>query len=295
MPRKGSPCTHCARQVTTSFLCSDCCRLLHELLIGSNDPKGQPGIVRWIIRLRETAYLKPFAERNTSTRPRTSWNSSANLPDQRAADLVGKISTTLERWACDLEGLITPRATDDDRPGVITFPDGMSDQDASWAWYLANHTDELSRNREDTHVLLGDLLAYAKEAARIIDRRDVFLGLCDGTVRNMAAGMLETCSARLYASEGDTDVECRRCRKVRAVAALRAELIRVFVDKPCTKAELVELPKSLGLQHAVTRQTVNRYIKNGRLQPSGYTPGGKKLYTYRALVAAREMGASMQV
>src|SRR5271168_3819097 len=103
---KPKECTNCGRAVQNSFICRRCGIELRDLLIGSKDVKGQPGIIWYIQRLRETAYRQSRMTLvgNTGIRDDTDVEDSgvdhgyALLADNRAVKLLSQISVSLAVW-----------------------------------------------------------------------------------------------------------------------------------------------------------------------------------------------------
>lgn len=296
MPRKPKECKQCGRSVSTSFICRRCGRELRDLLAGDgiDEPveadkhsKGQPGIVWYISRLRETAYRQTLMERNLGAK--TSRSGYYLLGSKPAIDLLGKISFELSDWSARLDGLTAPHAQDDDGSGVIAWPDGLDGLDAWRVRYLADHIPELRHHCADVDILLKNLLQYVRDAWRIINRpNDICCGACPNLITDQENpnGPKVACDAMLYAEEFETTVQCLRCRAQHDVSQMRDELIRRTHNMLFTGSELLRLMETR-INDRMPKSTFYQLIKDGRLQPRGYDSEDAPMYTYDDVCEAR--------
>jgi hypothetical protein len=129
---------------------------------------------------------------------------------------------------------------------------------------------------------LVDLLAYAKEAWKIINRpADNCCGPCPSTVDESPCGTL------LYAEEKATVVQCPRCRKRHNVEALRESLRNAVRDMLFTAGELRKLMDTR-LNDRMPKATFYKMIQDGRLVARCTADDGVKMYTYNDVCMARQ-------
>lgn len=284
-------CVKCERTVSNSFLCRRCGRELRELLIGSKQDqkevgilrKGQPGITWYISRLRETAYKQTKMERGLGTKSQQA--GYYLFGSREAAKLLVKISATLKDWSGYLDRLVAPHSHEDDGSGVITLAGGL---DAWRAMYLADHIPELRHQCKDIGVLYSDLLGYAKDAWRIINRpNDICCGPCPALVEDEDnPGEVKKCEIMLYAEEFAEEVRCLKCRAVHDVPALREELKRQSSDMLFAGPDLLKLMETR-LNDRLPKSTFYKLVSDGRLKPRQWV-SGVAMYTYDDVCEARE-------
>jgi hypothetical protein len=295
---KPKECTNCGRAVSDSFICRRCGRELRALLIGSTDPDGQPGIVWYVHRLRETAYRQARMERALGSK--SSRSGYALLPDSSAITLLAKISGTLARWNDDLTPLISSQKTEKGRSAVVVRPNRIDGLETRHARLLASYIPLLRHNYADAHLLLRDMLEYARQAWRIINRPDdICCGPCPNVVRDRASRVEVECGAMLYAEEfedgqgkrvvADT-VQCPKCRARHDVSTLRDMLKQQTRDSLFTGPELLALMENR-LNDRMPKTSFYQLIRDGRLQVRGYRlEDGVQapMYTYNDVCEARE-------
>ena len=288
--RKAQQCSICGGGVHEAFLCRRCGRELRALLVGDRrstnisaekHPKEQPGIVWYIDRLRETAYLQTAMDRNMGSRAGRS--GYAQLAQQDALEMLAKIHFTLHRWNDRLDTIIGAQVLRDNRPGVITDPGGLDGLDGVRAARIAVNIATLRHKCEDIASLYNDLIGYAKESWRIINRPD---DICCGPCPQQVDG--ETCGVMLYASEEHPDeVVCPKCRTRHDAAKLREDLKRIVSDMLFTGPELLRLMK-IRLNDKMPKSTFYQLIRDGRLLSRGFSREGQPQYTYDDVCAARD-------
>jgi hypothetical protein len=297
--------------VNQSYVCRRCARDLRELLIGdgttnavveTEHPKGQPGIVWYIERLRESAYRQTVMERNLGGHViRSGYD---QLGNKVAIDLLGKITWTLDHWDARLDRLIGPGVDVSAHRGRIAYPDGFDGLDGSKAARLADHVTELRHGCDDIDRLVHDLLTYAKDGWRIINRPDdILCGPCPAMVEDQDhPGVEARCSAMLYAEEYEQDgkrmtadsVICPKCHAKHDVSQLREELKRQVRDMLFTGYELLKLMETR-LNDRMPKSTFYQLIRDGRLRARGFDETGQPRYTYDDVCEAREKPRPVRV
>jgi hypothetical protein len=272
---KPKTCTLCGRAVVNSFICRRCGKELRDLLIGSSEPDGQPGIVWYIQRLRETAYRQ--ARMDCSLGAKSSHHGYYLFGDARALVLLRRISLTLARWDSDLSALIEPQRRNHPLMRVLVAGRGSDGLDEARSRRLAEHIPALRHNCGQVRTLHGDLLEYAKQAWRIINRpNDICCGPCPASA----------CGTLLYAEEHAETVQCPKCRAEHDVCALREELKRITRDMLFTGPELLRLMETR-LNDRITKTAFYQLIRDGRLAYRGINAEGLMCYTYADVLEAR--------
>jgi hypothetical protein len=285
-------------------MCRRCGRELGELLVGTpmsnpvvetEHPKGQPGIVWYIQRLHESAYRQTVMEANLGGNHaiRAGYD---QLGNKAAIDLLGKITWTLDRWAGRLDHLVGPQTAFRVMAGVWASQHGVGDvETVSQAVRLAEHVSELRHNCPDIDSLVHDLLTYAKDGWRIINKPDdICCGPCPNVVHDKASDTEVVCGVMLYAEEFEQDgkrvtadeVKCPKCHAKHDVSKLREELKRQVRDMLFTGYELLKLMETR-LNDRMPKTAFYQLIRDGRLRARGYNSEGTPQYTYDDVCEAR--------
>jgi len=272
--RKGKCCTVCGAR-SNLFLCNKCADEVRDLLYNPHgDERGQPGIAWYIGRLIEQAYGQ--ARLGTANGSKSTSKGYALLVDKRAVELLARIHATLGVWVWLLTGLSATESDEIQRPGTMAY------LRAKW---LSQNVKDI-RKQADSGVLHADLLAYAKEAWKIINRpADNCCGPCPSIIKEKEGEM--PCAVLLYADEKATVVQCPKCRARHNVDELR-EALRIAVrDMLFTSGELRKLMDTR-LNDRMPKATFYKMIQDGRLTPRAVADDGVKMYTYEDVCAARE-------
>lgn len=307
--RKPTTCNVCGRAVNQSYICRRCGRELRELLVGepmasavveTEHSKGQPGIAWYIMRLQESAYRQTVMERNLGGHGMRSGYDQ--LGNRAAIDLLGKITWTLDHWNARLDRLVGPHSPQPHLPGMVAWPDGLDGSESVLnANRLADHVSELRHGCEDIDRLVHDLLTYAKDGWRIINRPDdICCGPCPNVVdecddHRIPTGRQVACGVMLYAEEFEQDgkrttadtVVCPKCHAKHDVSQLREELKRQVRDMLFTGYELLKLMETR-LNDRMPKSTFYQLIRDGRLKARGFDENGQPRYTYDDVCEARE-------
>jgi hypothetical protein len=269
---------------------------MSEPVVESEHPKGQPGIVWYMMRLHESAYRQTVMARNLGGHVvRSGYD---QLGNQHAIDLLGRIAWTLEHWNARLDRLIGPQTAFPPATGVVAWPDGLdSAETVCYAIRLAEHVSELRHNCPDIDRLRNDLLGYAKDGWRIINRPDdICCGPCSAMVEDKDnPGTEIACGVMLYAEEFEQDgkrvtadtVICPKCHAKHDVSKLREELKRHVHDMLFTGPELLKLMQTR-LNDRMSSKTLYEMVRDGRLRARGFSGDGTPQYTYDDLCIARE-------
>jgi hypothetical protein len=257
MPRrrvvKSMQCTNCGRGVQNSYICRRCGIELRDLLIGSKEDRGQPGIIWYMRRLRETAYRQSRLDDGPSTR--ISYEGYGLLTDQRALRLLGRISVTLALWNNELD----PRGGVN--MGVLVHAERYDALDEWRATRIAANIPKLRHHSPNIKNLHTDMLKHAKDAWRVINRPN---NICCGPCPNMVKDA--ECATMLYAEEHAEKVQCPQCHVEHDVSVLRDELKRRTRDMLFTGPELLRLMETR-LNDRMSKSTFYRMVQDGRLQP----------------------------
>lgn len=272
MRQRTAKCCKLCEQASNLFLCNACADDLHSLLVGSpaSTLRGQPGICWYIERLTEQAYRQ--TRLGLPNGIAQSSQGYALLCDQRAIDLLSRITGTLDDWVGHLSHL---SATLRDERGVSGV--GM----AEW---LAERLKEL-RKQENSHLLYLDLLGYARESWRLINRpADTCCGPCPSLIFEKAE---QPCGTLLYADERATLVRCPRCRVTHSVEVLREALRNAVRDMLFTGGELRRLMETR-LNDRMPKASFYALVRDGRLTPRYVTVEGDEMFTYQDVCEARD-------
>lgn len=290
-PRRGRAAKRCVLcgMESSVYMCQRCGNDLRDLLIGSRDQRrgadgrqvgemgaGQPGIVWYIERLHEQAFLQAKLDRQIA---RVSRGQGYGLvADQDAIDLLGKIRCTLTAWngtLAALSGAVTDERAQNGHRDVGAL-------EIALARHIASHVDTLRKRCSSVHVLHTDLLGYAKEAFTILNRPpDNFCGPCPVTLESG-----ETCGTMLYAGEDATEVQCDSCRSWHEVERLRRKLREAVLDMVFTGSELRRLMETR-LGDRIPESSFRVLRADGRLRPRRCNDKGEEMYTYADVCAAR--------
>lgn len=258
--RRIQSCRTCGRGTNDAYLCRRCARELGDLLIGSRDVDGQPGIIWYAERLRESAYGQTRMERNLGAR-----NSNvgyALLGNHRAVELLGRIDASLARWEAIVEALV---ATHSHETGWVHTGSSTRDSErleAKRARFIAAHVVLLRHHCSASDLLHATMLGFAREAWRIINRpNDTCCGPCPTLMSDESS-----CATLLYAEENSPVVQCPNCHVLHDVELLRDGLKAQVQDMLFTRAELVNLMETR-LNDRIPQPTFTKLLRDGRLQP----------------------------
>lgn len=272
-------CKVCERATNNAYICRRCANELHDLLVGSREPDGQPGIVWYCKRLREAAYGQTRLGRNPSAR--TSNVGYALLTNRRALELLARIAGVLARW----EGTVTAlRATHSHETAWVHTGSPTRDferLEAKRARFIATNVVLLRHHCADVPKLHAEMLDCARQAWRIINRpNDVCCGPCPTEIDEKVCGTL------LYAEEGATGVQCPLCHTMHNVEALREMLKEQVQDMLFTRSELVRLMETR-LNDRIPQSTFTKLLRDKRLQPRTQNDKGEDMFTYNDVCEAR--------
>jgi hypothetical protein len=292
MPRRiprPKECTLCGRAVVNSFICRRCGRELRDLLVGSAQEQGQPGIVWYIHRLRETAYRQARMEQASV---QGTVEGYALLMDWRAKKLLGKISVLLARWNVDCAALSATQSRQNAWVSVVVAGKGFGGLDEARARRLAANIPALRHHCPDISGLHADLLRYAKDAWKVINRpNDICCGRCSAMIPDKDPPHKENpCDAMLYAEEHAETVVCPKCHAEYDVCELREKLKNLTRDMLFTGPELLNL-MATNLNDRMPKSTFYQLISDGRLLYRGINDEGDYTYTYADVCEAREKPA----
>lgn len=298
--QKPKACNVCSGTVNEAFICRRCARELRELLIGDGvtkavvadqHPKGQPGIAWYIERLRETAYRQTLMDRCLGAK--TGRSGYDQLGNKAAIDLLGKIHWTLGHWndrLTTLAGSVTPGTG---AAVVLAYPDGFDGLDGLRAAHLADNISALRHHCSDVDKLVSDLLGYAKDAWRIVNRPDdICCGSCPAMVAERDENRMETgreveCGVMLYAEEFAEEVECPKCHAHHDVSKLREGLKHRARGMLFTGPELLKLMETR-LNDRMPKSTFYQLVRDGRLRARGFDNDDQAQYTYDDVCEARD-------
>jgi hypothetical protein len=294
---KPKECTLCGRGVVNSFICRRCGKELRDLLIGSSEEQGQPGIIWYIHRLRETAYrqakMEQVGEYGSTSYVDEDGKACSDgyglLMDHRAVALLHRISVLLARWNADCEALIDPQRKVNALRAVTVAGRGLAGLDEVYARRLAANIPALRHHCPDICGLHRDLLEYAKQGWKVINRpNDICCGRCPNMIPDKDPPHEENlCDAWLYAEEHAETVTCPKCRAEHDVSELREKLKHLTRDMLFTGPELLHL-MATGLNDKIPKSTFYQLISDGRLQYRTINDEGAHTYTYADVCEARE-------
>lgn len=272
-------CKTCQRATNDAFICRRCGIELHDLLVGSREPDGQPGIVWYLGRLRESAYGQTKLARPLGAK--SAREGYALLVDKRAVQLLGEITRCLARWEAITEGLRALHS-----PEMMLVHTGTPERaverlDVRRARYIAVHARMLRHHCRDVHRLQAELMSFARRGWSIINRPD---DICCGPCPSPTG---EPCGTLLYALEGASTVRCPNCHAVHDVSELREALRAHVKDMLFTGPELRKLMETRLNDH-IPKSTFNQLIRDGRLKSRRWDADCEPMFTYDDVCEARE-------
>lgn len=281
-------CKICERATNHAFVCRRCANELHDLLVGSREIDGQPGIVWYVKRLRESAYRQTRLARSLASR--SSATDYALLGNRQAAELLARIGTVLARWEAICDRLA---ATYGEEMGWVHAGHPTRDferLEVKRARYVAAHVVLIRHHCPDAHRLHVEMLDCARNAWRIINRpNDICCGACPTMIeRKNEDNKVEQspCGTLLYAEEGAATVQCPLCHTDHHVEILRESLRNQVRDMLFTRDELVRLMETR-LNDRIPQPTFSKLLRDGRLQPRHIDDNGVAWYTYNDVCEAR--------
>ncbi|QYC55150.1 helix-turn-helix protein binding domain protein [Mycobacterium phage Boilgate] len=247
-------------------VCWRCAKRLHRLLVGNGN---EPGLDWYADRLAEQAYGQA-----RMGRPQRKPGGPAPLPlNPAAADLLAEITRSLAAWAAEALGV----------SGRTNF---------SAAAYCAALTRDPARLMavECAPKMLVDAERFNRNANRLINRPpDKYCGPCPNVLDNSG----QQCGMDLRAEPDERMVQCRRCRSVFDVEALRDRLLARVDDEPKTAADLLRLFRWLGVDvkrstfyHRLNRVPPRMFLHRDGTRNDRHADGAKPLYAYSDVVAA---------
>lgn len=294
-------CQTCGRATNNAYICRRCSNELHDLLTGSSEVDGQPGIVWYVKRLRESAYGQTRMARSLAAR--SSNQGYALLGNRRAVELLARINATLAVWEGVCEALSATHGHDLGylHPGSPTRDSERLE--CKRARYIAARVLLIRHHCPDAHRLHTALLEYAREAWRIINRPDdICCGPCPSLIHSPEPNSayasshdnVMPCATLLYAEENSNTVQCPKCHALHDVELLRDGLKAYVTDMLFTRSDLVNLMETR-LNDRIPQPTFTKLLRDGRLQPRKVEhqvteAGGTidiPLFTYNDVVEAR--------
>jgi hypothetical protein len=288
MAKRIQACKTCGRATNNAYLCRRCANETRALLVGSREVDGQPGIVWYTKRLRESAYGQTRMARSLAARSHST--GYALLGNKAAADLLAQISRVLARWEAVVEAL---SATQTRETGWLHTGSPTRDSErleVKRARYIAAHIVMIRHHCPDAHRLQADMLGFARSAWRIINRpNDICCGPCPTMIVQpyvtSHGNDLKPCGTLLYAEENSSTVQCPLCHVLHNVEALRDGLKAYVSDMLFTRSDLMKLMETR-LNDRIPAPTFTKLLRDGRLQPRKYddqTP----MFTYNDVCEAR--------
>lgn len=290
-------CLTCGRATNNAYICRRCSNELHDLLVGSREVDGQPGIIWYTKRLRESAYGQTRMQRSLGARSDNV--GYALLGNKRAAELLARINATLATWEAVAEAL---SATHSHETGWLHTGQPTKDferLEAKRARYIAARVVLMRHHCADVHRLHAAMLQYARDAWRIINRpNDICCGPCPTLIVQpyvtSHGNDLKPCGTMLYAEENSNTVQCPLCHTNHDVELLRDGLKAYVTDMLFTRADLVNLMETR-LNDRIPQPTFTKLLRDGRLQPRKYEQEcnakgewvAVALFTYNDVVEAR--------
>jgi LSD1 subclass zinc finger protein len=260
-------CLTCGRATNSAYICRRCSNELHDLLVGSHEVDGQPGIIWYAKRLRESAYGQTRMERSLGAR---SGNVGYALFGNKAAvDLLARINSQLALWEATVEALCATHACETGWLHTGSPTRDYERLESRRARYIAAHVVLMRHHCADVHRLHSKMLEFVRAAWRIINRpNDVCCGPCPSIVYDEAGHEIE-CATLLYAEEGAASVTCPLCHTLHDVELLRDGLKAYVTDMLFTRADLVNLMETR-LNDRIPQPTFTKLLRDGRLQPRKY-------------------------
>jgi hypothetical protein len=218
---------------------------------------------------------------------RSSNTGYALLTNQRAVDLLSRISAALARWEAITVRL---RATHSDKLVVVAMgvPKGVSRRsEAHRARVVASNMALLRHHYPHVARLHAEMLAMAREAWRVINRpNDICCGPCPTMISRPPEQGESPCGTMLYAEENSTTVVCPYCHVGHHVETLRDVLKAAVADMLFTRAELVQLMETR-LNDRIPQSTFTKMLRDGRLAPRKTNDDAEPMFTYNDVCEAR--------
>ena len=180
----------------------------------------------------------------------------------KASEVAGLLVDTLTRWA-DLiarsRGLFRPLNT------PTALPVWLCSQ-VSWL-----------RGAECGPEAVAKIRAVIRAARLVVDRPPdlAYAGPCGGSLLD-DDGLLQVCTADLYARPGELQVTCRVCGTRYPLAERRKWLLAKTEDMLLPATELARAIDGLGVD--VTPSAIWKWKERGRIVPHGTDPAGHPLY-----------------
>jgi hypothetical protein len=261
-----SKCGTCG-SATESVICWRCARDLRHLLVGDD---SIPGADWFIVRLNESAYGQ--GKLGDRFQPREGGESISH--NFTAAVLLRDGSANLRRWSEQAFGRRVDAA-----PEVIC--------------HILAHNIGRVMGLDSAPSMMGTLSGFNRKALQAINRPpSVYCGPCRATLHSG-----ETCGYELRAEEDDQFVECRRCRAIHDVEAIRNDLMSRVYDEPQPAAALLRIMRWLGMDI----RKAEFYSRISSVNPRMYAhadgrrnlrrePDSVALYAYRDVLAALNDG-----
>ena len=284
-------CKVCGRATNHAYICRKCANEIHDLLVGSKETSGQPGITWYVKRLRESAYGQTRLGRSLAARGTVS--GYALLGNKQAAELLARIGTVLARWEAVCDRL---RATHSVENGFWHTGHPTKDferLEVKRARYVAANVVLIRHHCPDAARLHAEMLDCARTAWRIINRpNDICCGACPTMVARTESeaqvlGTAESpCGTLLYAEENASGVQCPRCHTMHSVEMLRDGLRNAVQDMLFTRDELTRLMETR-LNDRIPHSTFGKLLRDGRLQPRMVDDDGVPWFTYNDVCEAR--------
>lgn len=291
--KRVATCQTCERATNNAYICRRCSNECHDLLVGSREVDGQPGIIWYVKRLRESAYGQARMERSLGARSDNV--GYALFGNKAAADLLARINAQLALWEAIVEGLC---ARHGDETGWVHTGSLTRDSErleVKRARYIAAHILLVRHHCRDAHRLHAVMLGFARDAWRIINRpNDICCGPCPSIALDEAGHEIE-CGTLLYAEENSNTVVCPMCHTLHDVELLRDGLKAYVTDMLFTRADLVNLMETR-LNDRIPQPTFTKLLRDGRLAPRKYEQElnakgewvAVPMFTYNDVVAARD-------
>lgn len=134
--------------------------------------------------------------------------------------------------------------------------------------WLRNHPDGYSAVEEITYAV--------KLATRSIDTppTSTYIGPCDTT----------DCTAELHVRPGATRARCHLCGEVTDVETKMRAAYTAASDRSWDLHEATSIIRNAGMTPATPVQ-VDRWVRSGRIHPTGHTADGAPLYRLQDLIA----------
>jgi LSD1 subclass zinc finger protein len=269
-------CKVCERATNSAYICRRCANELRDLLVGSREVDGQPGIIWYAKRLRESAYGQTRMERSAGTRADNV--GYALFGNKAAADLLARINATLARWEATVEALVSTHSNETGWVHTGSPTRDLERLEAKRARYIAAYVVLIRHHCHDAHRLHAQMLEFAKDAWRIINRpNDICCGACPTMIYDQSVNSayvsshnnVKPCGTLLYAAEGASTVACPLCHTLHDVELLRDGLKAYVTDMLFTRADLVKIMETR-LNDRIPQPTFTKLLRDGRLQPRKY-------------------------